>query len=97
MTKNNPPLGVRRRSQPNGPWLSDEMLFGITRGLHPTPRRHGAGRATAKTEPVPSFEETYPKHPFSELVRLGIRLGRWLAALRDGASGRSSRSDQREA
>jgi hypothetical protein len=26
-----------------------------------------------------SFEQTYPKHPFSELVRLGVALGKWIA------------------
>ncbi len=29
-----------------------------------------------------TFEETYPRYPFAELVRLGILLGRWLAKLR---------------
>ena len=29
-----------------------------------------------------TFEETYPRYPFAELVRLGILLGRWLARAR---------------
>jgi hypothetical protein len=30
----------------------------------------------------PTFEETYPKYEFSELVRMGIALGASLAGLR---------------
>jgi hypothetical protein len=26
----------------------------------------------------PTFEETYPKHEFSELVRLGLVVARWI-------------------
>jgi hypothetical protein len=26
----------------------------------------------------PTFEETYPKYPFSELVRLGLAAGAWV-------------------
>ena len=29
-----------------------------------------------------TFEEVYPRHPFSELVRLGILLGEWIAKAR---------------
>lgn len=30
----------------------------------------------------PEFEKTYPKYEFSELVRLAIALGAWIAGLR---------------
>jgi hypothetical protein len=26
----------------------------------------------------PTFEDTYPKYPFSELVRVGLAAGRWI-------------------
>ena len=29
-----------------------------------------------------TFEEIYPRYPFSELVRLGILLGKWIAKAR---------------
>jgi hypothetical protein len=29
---------------------------------------------------VPSFEETYPRYEFAEMVRLGLVLAEWLAA-----------------
>ncbi len=29
-----------------------------------------------------TFEETYPRYPFAELVRLGILLAKWLAEVR---------------
>jgi hypothetical protein len=30
----------------------------------------------------PTFEETYPKHEFSELVRLGLAMAAWLSRMR---------------
>ena len=30
----------------------------------------------------PTFEKTYPKYEFSELVRMGIALAAWLGGLR---------------
>jgi hypothetical protein len=29
----------------------------------------------------PNFEETYPRYEFSELVRLGIAIGRWMLGM----------------
>ncbi len=29
-----------------------------------------------------TFEDIYPRYPFSELVRLGILLGKWIAKAR---------------
>lgn len=31
-----------------------------------------------------TFEETYPLYPFSELVRLSMKLGQWIGRRRDG-------------
>jgi hypothetical protein len=36
----------------------------------------------------PSFEETFPKAPFAELVRLGLILAEGLAKLRSRLTGR---------
>ena len=37
-----------------------------------------------KTRETPdSFEETYPRYPFAELVRLGLSGARWVCRLRD--------------
>jgi hypothetical protein len=33
-----------------------------------------------------TFEETFPHYPFSDLVRLGIRLGAWLRDRAEGGS-----------
>jgi hypothetical protein len=30
----------------------------------------------------PTFEETYPRYEFSELVRIGLLIGDWIARLR---------------
>lgn len=37
--------------------------------------------------PTPTFEETYPKAPFAELIRIAIALGRLLARWRDTRRG----------
>ena len=39
----------------------------------------------------PTFEKTYPKYEFSELVRLAIALGAWIAGMRRRA--KASRMD----
>jgi hypothetical protein len=39
----------------------------------------------------PTFEETYPKYPFSELVRIGIGAGTWILRF---MCGRARRSEQ---
>ena len=35
-----------------------------------------------------TFENTYPKHAFSELVRLALRLASWICARRGSARAR---------
>lgn len=62
-----------------GDWQSDEFIFGITRGAcAPARRKPGCG-GRRSFEAGKAFEEIYPRYPFSELVRLSIRLGKWLA------------------
>ncbi len=39
-------------------------------------------------EPEQTFEEVYPKHPFSELVRLSMSFAKMLARLRRRQSGK---------
>lgn len=39
-------------------------------------------------EPGRSFEETYPKFPFSPLVRLSIDFARWIKGIRYNQAGR---------
>ena len=38
----------------------------------------------------PTFEETYPKLPFAELVRLSLHLAQWLNRIRGGRHSRDS-------
>ncbi len=40
----------------------------------------------SKREPGSSFEETYPRYAFSELVRWGITLGGWMRRLRKSSA-----------
>jgi hypothetical protein len=40
-----------------------------------------------------SFEDTYPKYPFSELVRLGVDLGQWIARRADRRALDEQRAD----
>lgn len=61
-----------------GSFYSDEFVCGITRGAC-APAQRDSGRGTREIfEAKKTFEETYPKYPFSELVRLSIGLGKWL-------------------
>lgn len=73
-----------QRQQPltSDTWQAEEFPFG---------RPYGA---PAKASPAPdeqsnrlretgdSFEQSYPKHPFSELVRLGVAFAELIAKLR---------------
>ena len=66
----------RPHSLPKSPGgFSSELLFGLTGGAYRAPERHhgAAGR---------TFEETYPRNEFSELVRLSLLLAGWLGRRR---------------
>ncbi len=66
------------RSRP-GILFSDEYLVGLSRGGYfPSSFRSRGGRAGPR-EITPTFEETYPKHAFSTLVRLSVGVAGWLA------------------
>ena len=87
MTRNERRGRVRPRppAKPGG-WYSDEFLFGATGGFYPLlPRR--AGRPQARAEDRETFEDTYPKHSFSELVRLSLVLAEALARVARGRRG----------
>lgn len=80
MTKDK--VGYPTRQQPRsgtGIWHSEELVFGLTRGASVPARRRSGGAERRSIDPTRSFEETYPSYPFSELVRLAIGFGRWLA------------------
>ena len=69
---------LRQRPPRSGTWPTDDFPFGRPYGASVTP----AGEPARETgETGPAFEETYPKHPFSELVRLGVALAERLARL----------------
>jgi hypothetical protein len=40
-----------------------------------------------------SFEQTYPRYGFSELVRLGVVLGKWIARRSDQRARHEQRAD----
>ena len=66
-----------RRRPSNGTGFSHELLSGLTRGLSvPVSRETRPARKGTYT-PGDTFEQTYPRYPFSELVRLAITLAEW--------------------
>lgn len=62
-----------------GSCYSDEFVFGISRGACARAQRNSGRGGRALFEAKKTFEETYPRYPFAELVRLSIGLGNWLA------------------
>ena len=64
---------------PSGIWSWDDLLYGRCGGIYPLP---GAGANLPRRETFEegaTFEETYPRYPFSELVRLSVALGKAIA------------------
>lgn len=83
---------VAQKRHTNDSLLStDEFLFGITGGAYVLAAQSDHRARTKRTEARPSFEETYPKYPFSELVRLSVAFGDLLdRIMRKPDRGRSS-------
>ena len=76
----------RKRHLTSEAWRSDAFPFPVERGTPPAPGRE-AGE---------SFEQTYPKQPFSQLVGLGVALAGFIGAWRRRASARpEKRQDNR--
>ena len=71
--------GSRRRPSGTGLVTSDEFLYGITRGAFEPLPRDAVCQRNNWSGARPTFEQTYPKQPFSELVRLSLVTARWLA------------------
>ena len=69
----------RRHPRSNDPQFSDEYLTALTRGFY-IPLSGDTGPQRRETyEPGDTFEETYPKYPFSTLVRIALKLAEWLS------------------
>lgn len=77
------PDTVRRQQPPRTEtWQGDAFPFGRPYGALVAPGQE-RGRETDKArEAGETFEESYPAHPFSELVRLGIAIARLVANAR---------------
>ena len=59
----------------SGIWSWDDLLYGRCGGMYPLTGA-GPGLPRRRTyEEDATFEETYPRYPFSELVRLSVALG----------------------
>lgn len=71
--------GSRQRSSGTGFFESDEFLYGITHGAYELPRRDSSCDRNNWSGERATFEQTYPKYSFAELVRLAIGFGGWLA------------------
>ena len=71
----------RQTQTGTGIWHSEEFIFGITRGACEPAQRNSGRDGREPFDAGRSFEETYPSYPFSELVRLSIGLGNWLARI----------------
>ncbi len=64
--------GAARRSRNRAPYrYSDEVLAGLTHGLHLVGRSREQAPAEQEGE---TFEAVYPRYPFAPLVRLGLGL-----------------------
>ena len=67
------------RSSPSGIWSWHDLLYGRCGAIYPLPGA-GAGLPRRETyEEGETFEEAYPRYPFSELVRLSVALGNAIA------------------
>ena len=75
-----------------GSCYSDEFVFGISRGACARAQRNSGRGGRALFEAKKTFEETYPRYPFSELVRLSIGLGNLLARMLGKHSSKASRA-----
>ena len=63
------------RPSGSGIWSWDDLLYGRCGGIYPL-SGGGPGLPRRETyEEGATFEETYPRYPFSELVRLSVALG----------------------
>ena len=74
----------RQRPLRTETWRAGEFPFGRPYGAPVTPVREPSRDAFGPSEIGPTFEESYPKQPFSELVRQGVALAGLVAKLRRG-------------
>ena len=63
-------------------WQADEFPFGGPYGAPANPAQVPDGQINRPYEPGETFEQSYPRYPFSELVRLGVAFSRMIAKLR---------------
>ena len=68
-----------RRPSSSGIWYSEELLFGATGGYYRTPKGGSVEPRRELYQFGDSFEETFPKYPFSELIRIGINIAHWIS------------------
>jgi hypothetical protein len=73
------PEGVKYLTGPPGPQAYDQPVISwraILAGAHDMSDIHAPG------DKRPTFEETYPRYEFAEMVRIGLLIGDWIARLR---------------
>ena len=74
---------MRARHHPlNGTRISDAYLSALTRGYYVPSGRDMRQKRRETYRPGDTFEETYPRYPFSTLVRTALRLTGWLTRRR---------------
>ena len=77
--------------------FSDELLTALTRGFYVPPSEDTRLKRRETYKAGDTFEETYPRYPFSTLVRIALKLAEWISRRRstvertDGLGGTISR------
>jgi len=75
----------RRHPHSSDSPFSDEYLTALTRGFYIPPSEDTRPKRRETYEPGETFEETYPRYPFSMLVRIGLKLVEWIGRRRTAA------------
>ena len=72
----------RRHPHSSDSPFSDEYLTALSRGFYIPPSADTRPKHRETCKPGDMFEETYPRYPFSTLVRMGLKLVEWIGRRR---------------